>query len=354
MRRFIQYLIFCVLSVGNVQANDRILNFRLQYLPNHIERHFAVVSPATKPAEHSLLQNSQEIASAYQAIHEDPMNIALLVSRGGSLQFEKYNHGASRKTPLFVYSVTKSFVAMMLLERLCEAGISNLDQPMGVHSERLRGTFYEDVTIRNALNMQSGWGKTFFKTTQIPMFQSFMRREKTRLDWIKEMGAGEAKQGAHFWYNANDTNALSILLEDLNGRSLVANFKSLFTDKIKLEEPVYWLKTGDEQHNGAASLMASARDLIALAGVFQQKLTQSQCVRDLFAQIHDNNASNGKYGYQTWLFDSAKDRTLPRRFAMMGNGGQYIAFDLDHDQITFVYSIQPKYKQGEIARLLFK
>ena len=50
------------------------------------------------------------------------------------------------------------------------------------------------------------------------MFISFLRLEKTPLDWIK--GISDKKpEGQHFWYNANDTNAVGVLLEDLSGKA---------------------------------------------------------------------------------------------------------------------------------------
>lgn len=354
MRPFITGFLLTVAAVSHANADERVLNFRLNYLPNHLEQHFELVLPSSGHAQSTKPVANEAVASSYKSITNDPNHIALVVSEGGVIQLERYAHGAKPDTPLFVYSVTKSFSALMLLQRLCERGAVDLDLNMGELSPRLRGTVYENVSIRNVLHMQSGNGKNFFKEQQIPIFLSFLRQQKTPIDWIKDITSADDEPGKHFWYNANDTNALGVLLEDLSGSSIAANFRLLFADKIEPHASIYWMKAKDGQQPAAYGLMATGRDLIALAKVWQQAYTEDRCLKDTFSQIDRGNVSNGEYGFQIWRNGRGGDNSPPKTFYMKGAGGQILAFDLDANRIVFAYSINEKYKSGRIQDLVFK
>ena len=65
----------------------------------------------------------------------------------------------------------------MLLQENCQRGDITLDDTIGRYSDRLKNTVWGDVSIRNALKMQSGVGEDFFKNTHKQMFISFLRCE---------------------------------------------------------------------------------------------------------------------------------------------------------------------------------
>ena len=353
MKFFISGLLLTAFFMGNSVASERILDFRLNYLPNNLEQHFVRITAPSADAPSTEQSTIRKSTPVFNSIINDPNNIALVVSEGGVIQFERYGYGTTHQTPLFVYSITKSFSALMLLKRLCEKGEVNLDQPMGKLSPRLQNTVYENVSIRNVLHMQSGNGKNFFKELQIPIFLSFLRQQRAPMDWIKDINSPDAKPGKYFWYNANDTNALGILLEDLSGSSIVVNFRELFTDKIQPQSAIYWMKTKDDQNPAAYGLMATGRDLIALASVYKKAYSEDECLKEIFSQIDVGNVSNGEYGFQVWRDLSRSNNTPPKNFYMKGAGGQIIAFSLDSDRIVFAYSINEKYNSGRIQDLLF-
>lgn len=354
MHPIITGFLLAVAVVSHANANERVLDFRLNYLPNHLDQHFELVSPRSGHTQSAEPVASEAAASSYKSITDDPNHIALLVSEDGVIQLEHYAYGAKPDTPLFVYSVTKSFSALMLLQRLCERGPVDLDLTMGALSPRLRGTVYENVSIRNVLHMQSGNGKNFFKEQQIPIFLSFLRQQKTPIDWIKGITSADNEPGKNFWYNANDTNALGVLLEDLSGSSIAANFRLLFTDEIQPYASIYWMKAKDGQQPAAYGLMATGRDLIALAKVWQRAYTEDSCLKGIFTQIDRGNVSNGEYGFQLWRNGRGAKNSPPKTFYMKGAGGQILAFDLDANRIVFAYSINEKYKSCRIQDLVFK
>jgi len=220
MKKIFTCLLF-IISINAAQsahADNKTLKFRLGGIQSKIETNFTKIEQKEIIKRTPLNQNNVGDSDFYE-IMRDKNNVAFIYDDGSGVVEENYNYSASYKTPFFVYSISKSFTGMMLLHSICQNDIKSLDKKMGDVSQRLKSTIYENVTIRNALKMQSGVGENFFKKLQIPMFLSFLNKEKTPIDWINEI-SDKYDQGQKFLYNANDANALGIVLEDITGRNM--------------------------------------------------------------------------------------------------------------------------------------
>ena len=339
-------------SLQNASANEKIINFRLNKLPSITSTNFSLVDSPRGETPDLILDLDGDHDKILNKISKDPNNLVTISSINKKIIFHEYHHGFDQNTPLFVYSVTKSFTAMMLIEEFCSKGYDSLDIPLGKYSPRLVGTSYENINIRDALNMQSGHGKTFFKNTQIPMFMSFFKKEKNAMDWLNA-SSSDAGPGENFWYNANDTNALGILLEDISGKKIHENFYDKFTSKINPFGNIYWMKARDDENIGAYGLMANARDLIQLSYVFLDKISNHSCISSFYSSMWKNNASNRKYAFQIWIPNSERNKQDIEKFYMNGHGGQRIVVDLKSQIITFVYSVTHKYDDGGLDNILF-
>jgi len=339
-------------SLQNASANEKIINFRLNKLPSITSTNFSLVDSPRGETPDLILDLDGDHDKILNKISKDPNNLVTISSINKKIIFHEYHHGFDQNSPLFVYSVTKSFTAMMLIEEFCSKGYDSLDIPLGKYSPRLVGTSYENINIRHALNMQSGHGKTFFKNTQLPMFMSFMKKEKSSLDWLKA-SSPDARPGKNFWYNANDTNTLGILLEDISGKKIHQNFFEKFTSKINLFGSIYWMKARNDENVGAYGLMGTARDLVQLSYVFMDKYLNNSCISSFYSSMWKNNVSNKKYAFQIWVPSSERNKKNIGKFSMNGYGGQRIVIDLKSQKVTLVYSITKKYRDGTLDSILF-
>ena len=354
---FLLVTLFFAVDV-NAQSLDQIKKFRLDTIPNKMIYQWAKLSgmggekkvKKSGPAKKEITKYLDQIAS-------DPVNVVVLHTdlAKGIIDYEKYAHGVSEHTPLFLYSVTKSFVAISTLSAICEAGI-DIDDDMGKHSTRLRKTVYAEVSIRQVLKMQSGVmsDEYFKKNKQIPVFRSLMQKEQTPLETIQQLKSSQLDEGESFDYSGYDTNALLILTEDITKGKFLDRFQKDFLTNNKLPKPVYWMSSKNDEPVGMAALTASANNVVRLASRFHEILSENKCVSDLFSQGKLHDRSDGKYGFQVWYTGwTSKDRK--DIIHMRGNGGQIISINIPTKTVTFVYSLAQKYGGlGEISSALGK
>ena len=335
----------------SANANEKILQFRLGGIQSKIGTNFAEL--ITPKDQQPIFSNvDKKFQKNFSAITSHSNNIAFLFFDGEKLTAEKYNHNADSSTPLFLYSITKSFTGLMLLQEICQRSDITLDDTIGLFSDRLKKTVYEDVSIRNALKMQSGVGEDFFKNTQKQMFISFLRIEKTPLDWITGI-ADKKPEGQHFWYNANDTNAIGILLEDLSGKSIIENFSDKFVYLSRASSSVYWQQAKDGEAIGAYGLMVTPRDAISLAIQYLKILDTNKCVESHFNQMSKADKSDGRYGFQVWRHQTI-EKSDTSKFYMAGHGGQYLIMNRNSGSVAFIYSVFRDYSSKPVIDIFYE
>ena len=348
MKKIITLLILSVCFTGcqtTGKPNDKVFKFRLGGIQSKIASNFTKKEPK-KLIKRNYLSPKFSNNFNFSKITRDHNNIAFIFYDGANVVEENYNHGATPETPLFVYSISKSFTGIMLLHSMCQNNIDSLDTKIGNVSQRLKNTIYGSVTIRNALKMQSGVGKNFSKKQKYPMWKSFITRKKNPIDWI--IGINETdEQGKIFQYNANDTNALGIILEDITGRNILGNLNYLFLKYIDLSGNVYWQFAKNGEYIGAYGLMANAYDIIQLGKRFLQILDENKCVANHFDSMMDQDRSDGKYGFQVWIHHTQRGEGK-RRFFGSGHGGQRLIMDRDDGSVALIYSLNQKYEFGEV------
>lgn len=338
---FLSVTLFFTVDV-KAQSLDQIKKFRLDTIPNQMIHQWAKLSGVGE--EKKVIKSGtagKEIVKYLDRIASDPLNVVVLHAdlNKNKINYEKYAHGVTEHTPLFLYSVTKSFVALSTLSAICEAGI-NINDDMGKHSRRLRNTVYSEVSIRQVLKMQSGVmsNEYFKKNKQISAFRSFLLKKQTPLETIQQIKSSQLPEGKSFEYTGYDTNALLILTEDITNNKFLERFQKDFLTNNRLINPIYWMTSKNAEPAGMAALTASANNVVRLASRFHEILNDNKCVSNLFSQGKQRDRSDGKYGFQVWYTGwTSKDRK--DIFHMRGNGGQIISINLPAKTVTFVYSL---------------
>ena len=87
----------------------------------------------------------------------------LLVLKDGKIAFEDYELGTGPKTHWASFSMAKSVSCTLLAVALKQGLIKSLDEPVTRYVPALKGGVYDDVSIRNILQMASGvkWNETY-------------------------------------------------------------------------------------------------------------------------------------------------------------------------------------------------
>lgn len=80
----------------------------------------------------------------------------LLVIKNGKIVYERYSLGNSENSVWGSYSVAKSVTSMLVGAAIRDGYIASVDEKVSDYLPRLKGSSYDQSTIRNILQMSSG------------------------------------------------------------------------------------------------------------------------------------------------------------------------------------------------------
>jgi CubicO group peptidase (beta-lactamase class C family) len=321
---------------------ERSVDFRLNRVQSEFLGKFDRIAKAgnVKKLRENLYLNDE--LKNYSKIFEDSNNLAFLLYKGGAIRVKKYAEGVENK-PLFVYSVTKSFVGLTAIAVACQKSI-DLQEVLGKYSKSLQNTAYSAVTLHNVLKMQSGVPR---KSDAVREFGEIFSGKESAGS-IRQIVSNLAKpQGKKFDYNGADTDALVRFIEDVTRNKFQSIFSQYFINKVGTQNNVYWFKDKDKQALGRFGLMATPEDLIRHSIAYIDLISDNDCIRNNFDQMINSDKSNGNYGYQVWLPPKKyiTDKTTDR-IVFKGFGGQRIFIERSSKTVGIVYSIEGKYRNN--------
>ena len=250
--------------------------------------------------------------------------IGLLVMKGNSVLYEKYQYERNGKDKFLGNSMSKSVVGMLVGIALQEKAIESIDDVAEKYEPRLKGHPYGATTIRSLLTMTSGM--SYLETKDVSELwrrtagQSMAARE---LESVKYVRLRANPQGQHFNYNSVDTQVLTLVLIGATGKSLSEYTSEKLWTPIGAESPAFWMTDVNGVEAGFMGFNASLRDwgrlglLWANLGVHEGK----QIISTSYMTESRAWKPSG-YGYQVWLTDKDTGQV-----AFLGVRGQTIFVD---------------------------
>jgi CubicO group peptidase (beta-lactamase class C family) len=242
-------------------------------------------------------------------------NVAgLLVLKNGAIAYERYGLGNNRDSRWISFSVTKSVVSMMVGAAIRDGYIGSLDEKVTDYLPRLKGSSYDQSTLRSILQMSSGvaWNEDYadpesdinsapWATLELYEFL----RDKPR----------EAQPGEVFNYNTAETNLVGNLLRSAIGNNLSTYLSEKIWQPFGMESDAYWNLTepGGGEFGGCC-INATLRDYGRL-GLFALREGRLQDGRQVLpegwmkASTTPSRGYEG-YGFLWWLMDDGDYRAI--------------------------------------------
>ncbi len=235
------------------------------------------------------------------AYHERHKPQALVISRAGEIEVEKYDDGFSAGKPHALYSGTKSFWGPLAIVAQRE-GLLELDEPVGsTFTSWQDDPVKRQVTIRRLLTLTAGIGFGGLGNA-VPLY------EKALAVQLKD------RPGERFTYGGIPLQIFgAVLSEKLKARKLTPH--EYFQAKILQPagvEIASWRKLADGSHPLPTGAFLTARNWLAYG---QYVLAR----RDEFAECFKGTAANPRYGLCWWL---APPGAAPDTVYASGSGGQ--------------------------------
>lgn len=260
--------------------------------------------PAGKPLEISGLD--EYLAGQHAA--------GIVILQDGKVRLERYGLGFDAAGRWTSFSVAKSFTSTLVGAAIQDGAIKSLEDKVSQYVPDLRGSAYDDVTIRQLLTMSSGvqWNEDYEDpNSDVSRFNveppdpgvdatvSYMRK------------LPRAHPPGEVWsYNTGETNLVGVLVSSATGRPLSQYLQEKIWQPAGMEARATWLKSKTGHEIAGCCIQAATRDfarfgLFVLAGGAAQG--KPIVPTDWFAQATTKQKDIGfpgmGYGFQWWTYD---------------------------------------------------
>jgi len=263
-------------------------------------------------------------------------NVAgLLVIKDGRIAYERYGLGNTRESLWVSFSVAKSVVSMLVGAAIQDGYINSLDEKVTDYLPQLKGSPYDQVTLRNIMQMASGveWNEDYADRNSdvatatwqtLALYQHLRSKART------------SEPGEVFNYNTAETNLVGTLLRAAIGNNLSTYLTEKIWQPFGMESDAHWQLTepGGGEFGGCC-INATLRDygrlgLFALNG---GQLANGTRVLPENWMVESTSPSDGAdyYGYLWWLIGDGS-------YQAMGIFGQGIYVNPTENVVIAIHS----------------
>ena len=279
----------------------------------------------------------------------------LLVIKDGRRVFETYQLGTDEHTRWASMSVVKSITATLIGAAIKDGHIASIDDPVARYVEALSGSAYDDVTIRQLLQMTSGvqWDETYTDPRSD-------RRRMLEIQNTQQPGAviammatlpRAAAPGTRWNYSTGETHVAGALLHAAVGRPISDYLADRIWTKAGMEsDATWWLESPGGLEVGGSGLSATLRDygrfgLFLLAGgrIGNEEILPDRWIADA-GSARIVNGQHVDYGYMLWPIPNAAGTINEGAFEARGIFGQHIYMNPREQLVIVVWGALPKPK----------
>ena len=255
----------------------------------------------------------------------------IVVLHDGKLRLERYGLGFDKDGRWTSFSVAKSFTSTLVGAALRDGAIKSMDDKVSDYIPEMKGSAYDDVSVRQSLAMTSGvrWNEDYADpNSDVAKFNNH-KPEKgvdALVSYMRQLPR-EAPAGTRWLYSTGETNLVGILLNRATGKPLADYLYEKVWNPVGMEQQATWLLSKTGQEISGCCVQAAVRDF-AHFGQFildGAKVNGESIVPDgWLAEATTGQTTIGQpgrgYGYQWWTYDNGN-------FTARGIFGQGIFID---------------------------
>ena len=238
----------------------------------------------------------------------------IVILQDGKVRLERYGLGFDAAGRWTSFSVAKSFTSTLVGAAIRDGAIKSLEDKVSQYVPGLRGSAYDDVTIRQLLTMSSGvsWNEDYEDVnSDVSRFRD--ARPDPGVDatvsYMRKLPRAH-KPGEVWSYNTGETNLVGVLVSSATGRPLSQYLQEKIWQPAGMEAKATWLKGNTGHEIAGCCIQAATRDF-ARFGLFVLANGSShgnQIVpADWFAEATTKQKDTGDpgegYGFQWWTYD---------------------------------------------------
>jgi CubicO group peptidase (beta-lactamase class C family) len=282
----------------------------------------------------------------------------VLVLQDGRIRLERYAPPHGPATRWNSFSIAKSITSTLVGAAMKDGAIRRLEDPLTRYIGGLRGSAYDEVTVRQLLTMTSGvkWNEDYTDVNS-DVARMYAQPPDPGFDmtvsYVRKLPR-EAPPGTKWVYKTSETNLVGVLVAEATGKRLADYLSEKIWRAYGMERDAEWMIDDVGHEQGGCCLAMTLRDF----GRFGQfvldgaRVDGTPIVPDIWlAEATRSQVSTGRgsgYGYQWWTRD---DGTFEGR----GIYGQTLHIDRARRVVIVINSAteQPTGQESGQARRQF-
>ena len=240
-------------------------------------------------------------------------NAALLVVHDGKLRLERYGLGFDGSGRWTSFSVAKSITSTLVGAAIRDGYIKSMDDKVSDYIPEMKGSAYDDVSIRQLLTMTSGvrWNENYADPdSDVAQFNKHKPEAgvDALVSYMRRLPR-ESPPGTRWNYSTGETNLVGVLLGAATKKPLATYLSEKIWVPAGMEQEATWIlnRTGNEI--SGCCIQAAPRDF-ARFGLFilnGARVNGQSIVPDgWLAEATSSRADTGRpgrgYGYLWWTY----------------------------------------------------
>ena len=238
----------------------------------------------------------------------------IVILQDGKVRFERYGLDFDANGRWTSFSVAKSFTSTLVGAAIQDGYIKSLDDKVSEYIPGLRGSAYDDVSIRQLLTMSSGvkWNEDYEDpNSDVARFNNAKPEPgmDATVSYMRKLPRAHPP-GEVWHYNTGETNLIGVLVSSATKKPLAQYLQEKVWQPAGMESPATWLLGASGHEIAGCCIQATTRDyarfglFVLGGGVAGGKQIVPP---DWFAQATVKQKDIGDpghgYGYQWWTYD---------------------------------------------------
>jgi len=265
------------------------------------------------------------------AYMKDQRTAALVIVHEGKVCLEKYGLDFSPGKRWTSFSVAKSFTSTLVGAAIKDGYIKSIDDKVSDYIPDLKGSVYDNVTIKHLLTMTSGvkWNEDYADPkSDVALFNAHKAEPgvDVTVSYMRKLKR-EAPSGTKWVYKTGETNLVGVLVSSATKKNLSDNLSEKVWRPFGMEHNASWLLGSTGHEISGCCLQASTRDFarfglfILGGGIAEGKsVLPDGWIAEATTKHADTDQAEYGYGYQWWTVNDGS-------YAARGIFGQSIFID---------------------------
>ena len=255
----------------------------------------------------------------------------LVVLHNGKLRLERYGLDFDKDGRWTSFSVAKSFTSTLVGAALRDGHIKSMDDKVSDYIPDMKGSAYDDVSIRQLLTMTSGvrWNEDYADpNADVAKFNNHKPEAgvDALVSYMRKLPR-DVPAGTRWLYSTGEANLVGILVSQATKKPLADYLSEKVWQPAGMEQQATWILSKTGQEISGCCIQAATRDF-ARFGQFilngtqvnGQSIVPDGWLQEATTRRTTINQPGRGYGYQWWTYDDGT-------FAARGIFGQGIFID---------------------------